>query len=46
LRREDKEELAADIRYLLSPDDALYTKEQVPERLNALAQKWNTKYKS
>jgi transposase-like protein len=46
VRREDKEELAADVRYLLSPDDALYTKEQVPERLNALQQKWKAKYKS
>ncbi|MCP4055586.1 MAG: IS256 family transposase [Mesoflavibacter sp.] len=46
VRREDKEELAADVRYLLSPDDALYTKEQVPERLSALQQKWKAKYKS
>jgi transposase-like protein len=44
--REDKEELAQDIRDVLSPDDKNYTKEMAYQALCDLAEKWKPKYKS
>lgn len=46
VRREDKKELAQDIRDLLSPDDEKYTKEIAYQSLINLAQKWQPKYKA
>ncbi len=46
VRREDKKELAEDIRKVLSPDDKLHTKERAYEELMNIAQKWSKKYKS
>ena len=46
VRREDRRELAEDIRFLLSPDDANYQIHQVQERIDNLSDKWRKKYKS
>jgi transposase-like protein len=46
VRREDKKELAADFRAVLSPDDAKYTKELAYNNLVDFANKWRQKYKS
>lgn len=46
VRREDKKELAQDIRKVLSPDDEKYTKERAYQALIDLAQKWQPKYKA
>ena len=46
VRREDKKELAQDIRDVLSPDDEKYTKEMAYQALIDLAQKWQPKYKA
>ena len=44
--REDKQELAQDIRDVLSPDDVNYTKDMAYQALCDLAEKWKSKYKS
>ena len=44
--RDDRVELAQDIRDVLSPDDASYTKEMAYQALCDLAEKWKPKYKS
>lgn len=44
--REDKKELAEDIRNVLSPDDEMYTKQQAYQSLIDLAEKWKPRYKS
>jgi len=46
VRREDKRELADDVRHLLSPDDANYKIHHVEQRINDLCHKWEKKYKS
>jgi transposase-like protein len=46
VRREDKSELAEDIRQVLSPDDPHHTKEKALEDVGKLAKKWQKKYKS
>ena len=46
MRREDKKELAQDVRDLLSPDDVNYTKEMAYQSVIDLARKWQYKYKS
>ena len=47
VKREDKKELAQDLKELYSPDRLNYSIEQVGENLMELAQKWrNKKYKS
>ena len=45
VRREDKDKLAEDIRYLLSVDDASYQIDQVQARITHLRDKWQGKYK-
>ena len=44
--KNDRQELAKDIRDVLSPDDANYTKEMAYQALIDLADKWKPKYKS
>lgn len=44
--KEDKAELAQDIREVLSPDDKSYTKEQAHQALIDLSEKWKTRGKS
>lgn len=44
--KDDKKELAQDIRDVLSPDDPNYTKNQAYQALIDLAQKWETRNKS
>ncbi len=44
--REDRAELAQNIRDILSPDDTNYTKEMAYQALCDLAEKWKPKYKS
>jgi len=46
VRREDKAELAEDVRQVLSPDIANYTKEDAYESLLDLSAKWSNKSKS
>ena len=46
VRTEDKTELAADIRKVLSPDDPTNTREKALESIQGLAEKWGEKYKS
>ncbi len=46
VRREDKKELAQDVRDLLSPDDVNYTKEMAYQSVIDLARKWQHKYKN
>lgn len=46
VRQTDKKILAEDIRYLLSPDDVNYTIRDVPQRIEEIAEKWESKYKS
>ncbi len=45
VRSEDKKELAADFRDVLSPDDKDYTKEQAYNALVDFGEKWENKYK-
>lgn len=45
VRSEDKQELAADFRSVLSPDDKDYTKEQAYNALIDFGTKWGGKYK-
>jgi len=45
VRREDKKELAQDIRDILSPDDENHTKEKALNGIHQLAVKWEKKYK-
>lgn len=47
VKREDKKELAQDLKRLYAPDQVEYTIEQVGENLKILAQKWrDKKYKA
>lgn len=46
VRREDKSELAEDIRQVLSPDKTDHTKEKALEKVKIVAYKWSKKYKS
>ena len=45
VRKEDKKELAQDIRTVLAPDRIDYTKEEAHENLLVIADKWAEKYK-
>ncbi len=44
VRREDKKELAQDVRNVLSPDNENHTKEKAIVLVNELADKWQKKY--
>lgn len=44
VRKEDRAELAEDIRILLSPDKADYTQEQALKNVNNLHEKWSSRY--
>lgn len=46
VRSEDKKDLAADFRTVLSPDDVSYTKEEAYNNLMRFGEKWGQKYKS
>lgn len=46
VRKEDKKELAEDIREVLSPDKIDYTCDEAIKKLLVMADKWETKYKS
>jgi len=46
VRREDKKELAEDIRQILSPDDESYSKELAHQSLVDFSTKWAVKYKA
>jgi transposase-like protein len=46
VRREDKAELAEDLREVFSPEDANNTKEKAHQALIDLSEKWRKKYKS
>lgn len=46
VRSEDKKQLAADFRNVLSPDKEDYTKDQACEALMKFSEKWGKKYKS
>lgn len=46
VRKEDKKELADDIREVLSPDRIDYTSDEAIRKLLEIADKWETKYKS
>jgi transposase-like protein len=46
VRREDRKELAEDVRIILSPDDVHHSKEKALELVSDLALKWEGKYKS
>ncbi|WP_457617888.1 IS256 family transposase [Lutibacter sp.] len=46
VRKTDRAEIAEDLRYLFSPDDKDYKKENVPIRIEEIALKWEKKYKA
>lgn len=46
VRREDRKELAEDVRIILSPGDVHHSKEKALELVSDLALKWEGKYKS
>jgi transposase-like protein len=46
VHKRDRQELAQDIRDVLSPDDENYTKEMAYQSLIDLSKKWGVKYKS
>jgi transposase-like protein len=46
VRATDRNELADDIRYILSPDDTNYKIDEVLPRINKVSEKWRKKYKS
>ena len=45
VRREDRKELAQDVRDILLPNDVNHTKEKALNLVNQLADKWSKKYK-
>ena len=46
VRKEDKKELAEDIRQILNPDEKDYTKEEALNSLVDFGEKWKSKYKA
>jgi transposase-like protein len=46
VRREDRKELAEDMRWIFSPDDIYYERSDVQARLETVADKWKKKYQS